>query len=128
MYIRITLASVGLLMLSHMAHAQTIGLGLAQANNCVACHRVDESEGRKRLGPDFEVVSKRYQGNAAVIPHLAARIRSGSRGVWGAVPMPAQSHLAQEDAEQLAAWVLSLTGNPDVGSGPTLTPVTKSGD
>lgn len=122
MYFRIAVLSIGLSLAVYTpaGAAQTVGIGLAQANNCVACHRVDDAEGRKRLGPDFEVVAKRYQGNAAAIPHLATKIRNGSRGAWGAVPMPAQSHVSQENAELLAAWVLSLAGDASVGSGPSL--------
>jgi hypothetical protein len=41
------------------------------------------------------------------------KIRGGSRGAWGAVPMPAQSHVSSEDAEQLAVWVLALTADVD---------------
>ncbi|MGE4126438.1 MAG: c-type cytochrome [Pusillimonas sp.] len=122
MYFRIAAMSVctGLAVFSQGVMAQAVGLGLAQANNCVSCHRVDETEGRKRLGPDFEVIAKRYNGGAAAIPYLATRIRSGSRGSWGAVPMPAQSHVSAADAELLAAWVLSLVGDPQTGLGPTL--------
>lgn len=93
-----------------------MGLELAQAKNCVACHRIDMTQGRKRLGPDFEIVSKRYQGSAAAINYLAGRIRNGSRGSWGAIPMPAQVQVSQPDAETLAAWVLSLSGDRPVGA------------
>ena len=116
MYFRIAALGAGLFIFCQGVSAQAVGYGLVQANNCVGCHRINENEGRKRLGPDFEVVSRRYQGSAAAIPYLASRIRSGARGTWGAVPMPAQSQVSQADAELLAAWVLSLSGDPEVGA------------
>lgn len=113
MYFRIAALATGLVVFSQGVIAQTVGLELAQANNCISCHRVDSAEGRKRLGPDFEVIAKRYNGSAATVPYLAMKIRGGSRGAWGAVPMPAQSHVSSEDAEQLAVWVLALTADVD---------------
>lgn len=118
MYSRITLVGLSLFICSQGVMAQTVGYGLAQANNCFGCHRIDASDGRKRLGPDFPLVAERYQGSAAAVPYLATRIRSGARGVWGAVPMPAQAQLSQADSELLAAWVLSLSGAPDVTAAP----------
>ena len=112
MYFRIAALATGLVVLSQGVIAQTVGLELAQANNCISCHRVDSAEGRKRLGPDFEIIARRYNGSAATAPYLVTKIRGGSRGSWGAVPMPAQSHVSKEDAERLATWVLSLA--PDV--------------
>lgn len=117
MHFQIAAIGAGLFIFCQGVVAQTVGYGLVHSNNCTGCHRIDEKEGRKRLGPDFEVVARRYQGSAAAIPYLASRIRSGARGSWGAVPMPAQSQISQADAELMAAWVLSLSGDPDVGAG-----------
>ena len=86
--------------------AQAVGLGLAQAKHCVACHRVDE----KRVGPPFNAIAQRFKGEDAAIPYLAQRIREGSRGQWGAIGMPRQDDVSQEEAENLAAWILSLYG------------------
>ncbi len=86
------------------AAAQAIGLGLAQAKHCVACHRVEQ----KVVGPPFKAIADRFRGETAAIPHLAQRIREGSRGQWGAIGMPRQDGVTQEEAEQLAAWILSL--------------------
>lgn len=117
MRFQIAAIGAGLFIFCQGVVAQTVGYGLVHSNNCTGCHRIDEKEGRKRLGPDFEVVARRYQGSAAAIPYLASRIRSGARGSWGAVPMPAQSQISQADAELMAAWVLSLSGDPGVGAG-----------
>jgi S-disulfanyl-L-cysteine oxidoreductase SoxD len=74
---------------------------LAQKNACVACHAVDA----KLVGPSFRDIQKKYaqQGDAAA--YLAGKIRAGSVGVWGGIPMPAQS-LGEAEAQTLARWLL----------------------
>ena len=39
---------------------------------------------------------------------LAQKIMKGSSGVWGPVPMPANTQVNEADAKALANWVLSL--------------------
>lgn len=86
------------------ALAQTTGLALAKSKACMACHQLDV----KRVGPPLNEVAARYGGNSNAVDYLAARIRNGGRGAWGAVPMPAQNHVKEDDARQLALWILSL--------------------
>lgn len=86
------------------AAAQTVGLGLAQSNNCLSCHRVD----RKVVGPAFSAIAERFKGNPEAVGYLAQSIVDGSRGRWGPVPMPRQAHVSPKDAQALAQWILSL--------------------
>ena len=37
---------------------------------------------------------------------LAASIKAGSTGKWGAIPMPAQGQVPEADLQTLAAWIL----------------------
>lgn len=88
-----------------MAAAQDLaGQALARSSNCLACHQIDS----KRVGPAFKLVAERFAGEDGAADYLAATIRSGGRGRWGAVPMPAQPQVSPEDAQRLAAWILSL--------------------
>jgi cytochrome c len=64
---------------------------------CVACHGVD----KKIVGPAFTDVAKKHAGKA---DYLAAKIKSGGSGVWGPIPMPAQT-LPDADAKAIAAWI-----------------------
>jgi cytochrome c len=86
------------------------GPEMVKTFKCIACHRVENAQGRKRLGPDFSVIAERYAGEGAdvAVDYLAARILNGARGSWGAVPMPAQSHVSEAEARALAQWILSL--------------------
>ena len=77
---------------------------LAKAKNCMACHAVD----KKLVGPAYKDVAKKYAGDAKAADMLAAKIQKGGSGVWGAVPMPANTQVNDAEAKKLAAWVLSL--------------------
>jgi len=74
---------------------------LAKANNCLACHAVD----KKLVGPAFKDIAAKYK--PADQAKIAVKIRKGGSGVWGPIPMPAQPHISEADANKLAAWVLS---------------------
>jgi cytochrome c len=76
---------------------------LAQKKNCMACHAVE----KKVVGPAYKDVGKKYAGQNAEAK-LAAKIKQGGSGVWGAIPMPANPQVSDAEAKQLAAWVLSL--------------------
>jgi cytochrome c len=78
---------------------------LAGKNACMGCHAVD----KKLVGPAYKDVAAKYKGMDAA--KLAASIKAGGSGKWGAVPMPAQAALNDADAKVLAEWVLA--GAPD---------------
>jgi S-disulfanyl-L-cysteine oxidoreductase SoxD len=72
-------------------------LGLLQKNTCTACHAMD----KKLVGPSFQDIAKKH---ADKTDYLLTKIKSGGVGVWGQIPMPAQS-LADADARQIANWL-----------------------
>ena len=78
------------------------GLVLAQNNGCTACHGLEN----KILGPSFIDIAKKYVGRSDAPSYLAAKVKNGSAGVWGAVPMPGQA-LSQSDAVAIAEWISS---------------------
>ncbi len=82
------------------AHAN---LDLAKKNNCLSCHAVD----KKMVGPAFIEISKKYAGDKAAAKMLAAKIKGGSKGVWGQIPMPPNPNVKDADAEALAKWILA---------------------
>lgn len=77
---------------------------LATAKNCMACHAID----KKLVGPAYKDVAAKYAGQAGAVDKLAAKIQKGGSGVWGPVPMPANTQVNEAEAKQLAAWVLTL--------------------
>lgn len=101
------------------AVAQSVGLDLARANNCISCHLVEKKNTDSifgfaadwfggKPGPAFGLVAKRFAGQPGAPDYLSGTIRSGGRGRWGAVPMPAQPQVSEHDAQLLAQWILSL--------------------
>ena len=77
---------------------------LAQKKNCMACHAVD----KKLVGPAYKDVAAKYAGQKDAVDKLAAKIQKGGAGVWGPVPMPANTQVNEAEAKKLAAWVLTL--------------------
>ena len=77
---------------------------LAKAKNCMACHAVD----KKLVGPSYKDVAKKYAGDATAVDKLAEKVMKGGSGVWGPVPMPANSQVNDADAKKLVGWILSL--------------------
>lgn|SRR5690625_1285631 len=71
---------------------------------CLGCHQVT----KQRVGPAFLAIAKRYQEADNASEYLVTMIRAGSRGQWGAIPMPAQTHVSEAEARQVADWLLSI--------------------
>ena len=82
------------------AAAPNSALALLRQNNCLACHGIDN----KIVGPSLRDIAKKYAGRADAQNYLLQKIQSGSTGVWGAIPMPAQP-LALSDARVIAQWL-----------------------
>ncbi|MVW73612.1 c-type cytochrome [Bordetella sp. 02P26C-1] len=83
------------------------GMALAQRKACMGCHQVDV----KRVGPPLRSIGERYAAGDdkdAAVQYLAGKIRSGGQRVWGAVPMPAQGQVSEQEARELAQWILTL--------------------
>ena len=77
---------------------------LATAKNCMTCHAVD----KKLVGPAYKEVATKYSGQKDAVDKLAAKIMKGGSGVYGPVPMPANTQVNDAEAKKLAAWVLSM--------------------
>lgn len=77
---------------------------LAKSKNCMACHSID----KKVVGPAYKDVAQKFAGQKDAVDILATAIVKGSKGVWGPVPMPANTQVSPAEAKELATWVLSL--------------------
>jgi cytochrome c len=75
---------------------------LAKAKNCLTCHAAD----KKVVGPSYKDVAAKYKGQGDAVAKLAAKIKTGGKGVWGEVPMP-PNNVTDDEAKKLAAWVLA---------------------
>lgn len=72
-------------------------MALLNKHSCSACHGVD----KKIVGPGFHEVARKNPGK---VDYLVGKIKAGGMGVYGPIPMPAQS-LPDADARRIAEWI-----------------------
>ena len=77
---------------------------LLQASGCTACHSVD----KKLVGPGYKDVAAKYRGNKGAEANLIKKVKAGSKGVWGDIPMPPNAHVKDEDIKSIVQWILSI--------------------
>ena len=75
---------------------------LLTKQGCTACHARDT----KLIGPSFFDISKKYENRPEKVAELSKKIREGGQGVWGNIPMPAQTQLSESEALLLVNWIL----------------------
>ena len=97
------------------ASPHAAGKALVEGGTCLACHQVD----RKSIGPTYNEVAQKYRSDAGALAKLVTKIRGGGSGVWGNVMMPPHPQLTEQQASQMAAYILSLGQK---AGGPTLPP------
>ena len=76
---------------------------LAQQKNCMACHATD----KKLVGPSYKDVAAKYRNDAGAEARLVEKVKKGSQGTWGQVPMPPNAAVPDADVRALVKWVLS---------------------
>ena len=75
---------------------------LAARHHCVMCHELD----KKFIGPAFQDVARKYQGQPDAAAALYEKVRKGGAGVWGPVRMPPNGAVPSGDVRKLVDWVL----------------------
>jgi cytochrome c len=76
---------------------------LAKKYACFACHAVD----KKLVGPAYKDVAAKYRGDKGAEARLFEKVKKGSQGTWGQVPMPPNASVPDADVRALVKWVLS---------------------
>ena len=76
---------------------------LAKKHACFACHTLD----KKLVGPSYKDVAAKYRSDKGAAAKLAEKVKNGSQGVWGNVPMPPNSAVPDADVKALVSWILS---------------------
>jgi cytochrome c len=77
---------------------------LAQKALCTGCHTV----ATKMVGPAYKDVAAKYKGQPGAAAALIDKVRKGSTGAWGAVPMPPSGtdKINDADLKTVIDWVL----------------------
>ena len=87
------------------AATDQLGNALAAKYACLSCHGVSA----RIVGPGFAEVAVKYQGQAGAPAALAAKVKLGGAGNWGAIPMPPQAQVPEEELRTLIGWILGRT-------------------
>jgi cytochrome c len=83
------------------------GRDAMKRSDCFNCHAVKN----RVVGPALLEIAGKYRDDHDALDLLVQRVREGSTGVWGPIPMlPHPQHSAAE-AAQMVAWVLSLNAS-----------------
>jgi len=77
---------------------------IATANNCLACHKIDA----QLVGPSYQDVAAKYKDQDGASEMLIESIKVGSSGKWGAIPMPANPNVSDDDLKALVEWILAM--------------------
>jgi S-disulfanyl-L-cysteine oxidoreductase SoxD len=67
---------------------------------CTACHGMDN----KIVGPSFKEIAAKQAGKTDAAAYLAGKIKGGSSGVYGSIPMPPQS-VGEAELSSVATWL-----------------------
>ncbi len=78
-----------------------------EASGCPSCHATEA----RTVGPALVEIAERYDADPGTVATLAAKLRAGGAGNWGATPMPAHDHLSAAEAADLVTLVLALDGD-----------------
>lgn len=84
------------------ASVVSAGAGLVRKHACQTCHGISS----RIVGPAFREIGQRYAGDAGAEEKLVAKVKTGGAGAWGAVPMPPQPAVAEDDVRAMIRWVL----------------------
>ena len=77
---------------------------LLRKDGCTACHAID----RKVVGPAFRDIAAKYRQQSGAEQRLFESAKNGSEGIWGNVPMPPNSAVADKDLHIIIKQILSL--------------------
>jgi len=94
------------------------GLSRMKQSDCFNCHAVET----KVVGPALVDVAAKYRGQAGAIDASIKRVREGSQGVWGPIPMLAHPQHTPDEVAIMLHWVFSLEkgkGGPVLARGLT---------
>ena len=96
---------------SNSVETDLVALGkvLVDDSDCKTCHHPTN----KIVGPSHGDVAAKYDFTEENVKLLAGKIISGGSGVWGQIPMNAHPDVSQQDAENMARYVLSLDGEKE---------------
>jgi cytochrome c len=99
----IVIPALGLALASSAALAQD-AKALLKDKACLTCHQLDT----KVVGPAYKDVAAKYKSRKDAEAYLVSKIKGGSTGVWGQIPMPPNGTVNDAEAHTLAKFILTV--------------------
>lgn len=90
------------------------GLALMKSSDCFNCHAVEQPI----VGPALVAIAEKYRNEAGGLDASVRRVREGSSGIWGQVPMLPHPQHTTDEVTIMLRWVFGLEKGKGV---PTLT-------
>lgn len=87
-----------------LSRAAEAGEALAAKAGCGMCHAAD----RKGIGPSYRDIAARHKGDPQARALLTERVRKGSSGNWGRIPMApvGPTRINDENLSAVVDWML----------------------
>ena len=93
------------IMLTAARSQQTDELPLLREKGCHACHTVEVT----LLGPSYRAIALLHAARKeTMVEILVQKIIVGGGGNWGLVPMVPNEHVTEDEAREMAEWILDL--------------------
>ena len=99
----VVIPALGLALASSAALAQD-AQQLLKDKACLTCHQLDN----KVVGPAYKDVAAKYKSRKDAEAYLVSKIKGGSTGVWGPIPMPPNGTVNDAEAHTLAKFILTV--------------------
>jgi cytochrome c len=100
----LTLAAALVAAPAHAALDNAQAEAMMKKDGCAACHSVS----KKIVGPAYADVAAKYKGDKNAQALLEKKVKEGSVGVWGQIPMPPNPQVSASDVKELVGWILTL--------------------
>ena len=94
---------IGLAASALASNAAMANAELAKSKNCMACHAV----ANKVVGPAYKDIAAKYAGQKDAEDKLVQKVIKGGGGVWGPIPMPANTQVSEAESRTLVKWILA---------------------
>ncbi|MCC5938823.1 MAG: cytochrome C [Lunatimonas sp.] len=82
-----------------------LGILRMENSDCYTCHE----ERNQMVGPSFQDIALKYEGNKGVYPYLTQKIREGGAGVWGDTPMNPHPPLSDADIRPMLDYIMTFS-------------------
>ena len=99
----VVIPALGLALATSAALAQD-AQQLLKDKACLTCHQLDN----KVVGPAYKDVAAKYKSRKDAEAYLVSKIKGGSTGVWGQIPMPPNGTVNDAEAHTLAKFILTV--------------------